>query len=80
MHNDEGIKSLKGGDAKAAEGHFMEAVKIDPKFAEAHFNLGVALDGEGKHKEATTEFKMAVKLAPTNKAITDAEITKKHLK
>ncbi len=80
MHNDEGIKSLKGGDAKGAEAHFMEAVKIDPKFAVAHFNMGVALDAQGKHKEAAAHFKEAVKLAPNNKAITDAEITKKHLK
>jgi Flp pilus assembly protein TadD len=80
MHNDEGIKSLKGGDAKGAEGHFMEAIKINSEFAEAHFNLGIALDSQGKHPEAASEFKTAVKLAPKNKAITDAEITKKHLK
>lgn len=80
MHNDAGVKALNAGDAKGAEGHFMEAAKIAPKMAEVHFNMGVALDAQGKHKEAAAHFKEAVKLAPSNKAITDAEITKKHLK
>ena len=80
MHNAEGIKAYKGGDYAGAAAHFMEAVKIDPNFAEAHYNIALSDDSQGKHKEATEEFKTAKKLAPNNKAIVDSEILKKHLR
>src|SRR5437879_3608567 len=41
--------------------------------------LGLTLDKMGKHEEATTEFKKAAELAPTNPAIKDSAILKKHI-
>ena len=40
---------------------------------------GTTLDKMGKHEEATTEFKKAAALAPTNPAIKDSAILKKHI-
>lgn len=79
MDNDEGVGHYKQGHWDVAEGHFRKAVTADPNLAEARYNLGLALDKMGKHEEATAEFKKAAELAPTNPAIKDSEILKKHI-
>ena len=79
MDNDEGVGHYKQGHWDVSEGHFRKALKADPNLAEAHYNLGLALDKMGKHEEATTEFKKAAELAPTNPAIKDSAILKKHI-
>lgn len=79
MHNDEGIKEYKGGYPEKAEMHFSEAVKADPKSAEAHYNLALSLDSVGKHRDASSEFKKALDLGSKNPAIANSKILKKHL-
>src|SRR6266496_407619 len=79
LDTDEGIGHYKQGHWDVSEGHFRKAIKADPNLAEAHYNLGLALDKMGKHDEATTEFKKAAQLAPTDLAIKDSAILKKHL-
>ncbi|HEX6718155.1 MAG TPA: tetratricopeptide repeat protein [Pyrinomonadaceae bacterium] len=39
---------------------FMEAVRLDPNLAEAHFRLGLGYESLGKREEAETEYKKAV--------------------
>jgi len=77
--NNEGVDHLVQGHFSVATPLFQEAVSASPNFAEAHFNLGVSLDGEGKHQEATEAFKKAKELGATNPKIAEAEILKKHL-
>ncbi len=48
---------------KAIE-HLQQAVKIDPKFAEALNNLGLAYDKLGRNEEAVEAYKQAIKLKP----------------
>lgn len=60
--------------------HFQEAVKADDKLAQAHYNLALALDQMGKHKEATEQFDHAAHLAPKDPAIAESPILKGHLK
>jgi Flp pilus assembly protein TadD len=77
--NDEGVGHYRQGHWDVAEGHFRKAIKVDANLAQAHFNLGLALDKMGKHEEATAEFKKAAELAPTTVAIKESPILKKHL-
>jgi Flp pilus assembly protein TadD len=78
MHNGAGVNSYNDGDWNSAAEHFREAVAIDKKMAEAHFNLGMTLDKLGKHGEASGHFQHALKLGKDNKAITDSKKLKAH--
>lgn len=77
--NNEGVNQFRQGHMDAAFTGFQNAVKADPKLAEAQYNLGLSLDKLGKHDEATIAFKQAVALAPENFLIKDSPILKKHL-
>lgn len=77
--NDEGASHYKQGHWDVATDSFKKAVKADPNLAEAHYNLALSLDKMGKHDEATAAFKKAIELAPTNPAIKDSPILKKHV-
>ena len=68
-HNAEGIVHYEMSHWSVAKDHFASAVEADPNLAEAHFNLGLALDKLNLQSEATTHFKKAADLAPANSAI-----------
>jgi tetratricopeptide (TPR) repeat protein len=78
-HNVEGISHFKEGHWDVAAKHFEEAVKADPNFAEAHYNLALSLDKMGKHAEAAEHFKMALKHGAKNEMIQNSEILKQHV-
>lgn len=48
-----------------AKAQFEQAIKLDEKFADAHYWLGMALVNEGKLPEAVASFEKYVALAPT---------------
>ena len=68
-HNAEGIVHYEMSHWSIAKDHFASAVEADPNLAEAHFNLGLALDKLNLQSEATTHFKKAADLGPANSAI-----------
>jgi len=39
-------------------------VRLKPGYAEAHYNLGLALHQEGKEEEARAEFEKAYEISP----------------
>jgi len=80
MHNSEGIEHFGQGHWDVAKKHFTEAAKEDPKSAEAHYNLALALDKSGDHKAATEHFKTALDLGKDNPDIQNSGILKAHLK
>ncbi len=51
-------------DYDAAIVCFRKAVKLDPKHAAAHANLGIALKGKGQVDEAIACYKKAIELDP----------------
>jgi len=77
--NNEGVDHLVQGHYDVAAPLLEQAVSAQPDFAEAHFNLGVTLDGQGKHEEATAAFKKAVEFGKDNTKIAENELLKKHL-
>ena len=44
--------------------HFSEALRIDPGYAEAHNNMGVALARTGRIEDAVVHFREAVRIRP----------------
>jgi Flp pilus assembly protein TadD len=78
--NNEGVDHLSQGHYAVSTPLFQEAVSMNPNFAEAHFNLAISLDGEGKHAEAAEAFKKANELGTGNPKITENATLKQHLK
>ncbi len=77
--NNEGVAHFKEGHWDVAEKHFLAALAVNEKLAEAHYNLALALDKLGNHGDATAHFKNALELAPGNVNISESQILKDHL-
>ena len=76
----EGIIELKNGEYESAGERFEAALLLDPKLAEAHYNLAIVLDKQGKHAEALQHLKEAATLAPSNPAIMRSELYLKQMR
>ena len=68
-HISEGIAHYEISHWSDAKDHFTSAIEADTNLAEAHFNLGLALNKLNLQSEATAHFKRAAELAPANSAI-----------
>jgi Tfp pilus assembly protein PilF len=79
-HIDEGIEHYNKSHWDVAKKHFEAAVKEDPKSAEAHYDLALALDKAGDHKAAIQHFKTAQELGKDNADIQNSDVLKAHLK
>jgi uncharacterized protein (TIGR02466 family) len=55
---------LDSGQAQEAIRLFMKIIKVVPSFAQAHFNLGTALNSVGKTKRAIKSLQHALKIEP----------------
>jgi tetratricopeptide (TPR) repeat protein len=49
---------------RGAEFHLLRAVKLDPGYADAHFELGLFYEDEKQDAKAIQEYQLAVKLRP----------------
>jgi tetratricopeptide (TPR) repeat protein len=49
-------------DYTAAEANFREVIKLEPKDGNGYYALGMALNGEGKYKEAAEQLQKATQL------------------
>jgi Tfp pilus assembly protein PilF len=79
IHNDEGIQFYRQGQWEAAKEHFEDAILAGPDLAEPHYNLALTLDQLGSHARATSHFKEAAALGPTNTAITKSRAYTSHV-
>jgi tetratricopeptide (TPR) repeat protein len=61
----QGVIAWNASKIPEAKKAFEEAVKLDPKLADAHYWLGMANLNEGKMAEAGASFEEYLKLAPT---------------
>jgi Tfp pilus assembly protein PilF len=63
----QGVIAWNASKIPEAKKAFEEAVKLDPKLAEAHYWLGMANVNEGKLPEAASSFEEYLKLDPSGK-------------
>ena len=63
-HYEKGGVLYDQGSIDAAIQEFREAIRICPKFAEAHSNLGLALKEQDRTDEAIAEYNKAISLRP----------------
>ena len=58
-----GMSLAKDSDAETIEA-LKQAVKINPDYAKAHYNLGLAYGNLGMHKEEIEAYKQAIRIDP----------------
>ena len=56
--------AMRSGDLNAAGDGFAAAAKLAPAFAEAHFNLGLVREEQGRLEDAIASFQKALTLQP----------------
>jgi len=56
--------AMRQGDLNQAGDGFAEVTKLAPTFAEAHFNLGLVREEQGRFDEAIASFQKALELKP----------------
>jgi tetratricopeptide (TPR) repeat protein len=61
---EQGSVALRKGDAAAAVGDFEKFVRLQPSSAEGYFNLGLALESDGKLEKSLTALLKAASLQP----------------
>jgi len=66
VYNNRGVELAEQGKLTQAIAAFNQAIKIYPKFENAHNNLGLALGSQNKFFEAATAFKQALAINPKN--------------
>jgi tetratricopeptide (TPR) repeat protein len=57
-------EAMRRGDLNSAEEGFAAAAKASPAFAEAHFNLGLVREEQGRFEEAIASLQKALSLKP----------------
>ena len=55
---------LQRGALEGAQYEFQEAVKLQPKFAWAHYNLALVLQPRGRNQEAAQDLRAALQADP----------------
>jgi tetratricopeptide (TPR) repeat protein len=65
----QGLKAQLAGDDSTAQSTYLQAIKLDPNNAVAHYDLGTVYDRQGNRSEAVAEYTAAVVIDP---AFTDA--------
>ena len=63
-HNNLGFAQSMQGRTEEAVEHYLEALRINPDFAEAHNNLGNALKKQGHTEEAVEHYLEALRIKP----------------
>ena len=58
----EGTKLLDSGRYREAIPHFDEAIRLNPRYAEAYHNRGTAYDSLGQSKRAIQDYDEAIRL------------------
>ncbi|MGO9245544.1 MAG: tetratricopeptide repeat protein, partial [Verrucomicrobiia bacterium] len=52
------------GKTQEAIGQYEQALRIEPDYVDAHYNLGIALSHIGKIQEAIGQYEQALRIKP----------------
>jgi 4-amino-4-deoxy-L-arabinose transferase-like glycosyltransferase len=63
-HYGEGTAWLTAGHEEKAIRHFRSAIRVNPEYADAYVNLGIALRNQGKTDEAIEAYREAIRIRP----------------
>jgi tetratricopeptide (TPR) repeat protein len=66
MHNNYGNALSDNGRFNDAIAHLKQSIRINPKYAKAYINLGVAYNLEGNTKQAVENWNTALKIEPNS--------------
>ncbi|MBI2769659.1 MAG: tetratricopeptide repeat protein [Burkholderiales bacterium] len=64
-HSNYGNELLGQQRPEEAAGHYGEALRLRPDFAEAHYNLGTARKSQGRAADAVAHFRQAIAIRPS---------------
>ena len=64
-----GLKKLRSNNADKAASYFQQIITSDPKNADAHFNLGLALRALGKINQSQISLERSAELNPRSSEI-----------
>jgi tetratricopeptide (TPR) repeat protein len=65
VYDAEGVWFAEKGDMKCAVAAFKQALKLDPRLAEAHFDLGLVRQSQQQPEAAVSEFRLALQYDPS---------------
>lgn len=69
LENNLGILLKREGHFAESEERYRQSIADNPRYVEAHFNLGNTLGAEGRTKDQAAEYQRAADLAPDNVGI-----------
>ena len=61
-----GLSLAKDSDADTIDA-LKQAIRIDPDYAKAYYNLGTAYNKSGKYEESIEAYKQAIRINPDDK-------------
>jgi tetratricopeptide (TPR) repeat protein len=64
VYDAEGAWFAEKGDLKCAVAAFKQALRLEPRLAEAHFDLGLVRQSQQQPAEAISEFRLALRYDP----------------
>ena len=67
-YTDRGNELQKNGDLDGAIAEYRSALRLNPNFLAAHYNLGSVFQTQGRKAEAKEEFKEVLRLFPDTPA------------
>ena len=67
-----GMTAHRSGQTQVAEGHFKNALAVEPRCADAFYNLGSIAEGRGDFLSALTNYRAALGINPLDKELQNA--------
>jgi tetratricopeptide (TPR) repeat protein len=64
IHNNLGVTLMKQGKEKEAWAHYIQALEINPNYADAQYNLAALLIRQGKDQEAMVQLARTLRIKP----------------